>query len=113
MLTDERTNEQISAAIAKLLLDQLEGHEWKIGEAWVSWKDLASGHNAALGLVVPEMRKLGYSFWMRDIWPKKGESLVGFGKGGAMSNVILPYDQLPRAICLAAEAALNAERKAE
>ena len=101
---DTRTNEQLSAEIARRLFDQLEGHEWKIGKARVSWKDLASDYNATLGLVVSEMLEThGYNF------------SCGRNDRGWWAVFKQPFyvyaDTLPRAIYLAALAALDAEEE--
>lgn len=104
----ERTNEEISAAIAERLWpgSTKDGHEWRFGKSWVDWSDFAEDHNAALGLIVPEMRKRGYWFFMEDDH-EAGLVTVFFTNWSC--RVTLPFGQEPRAICLAAEAALGAE----
>ena len=116
-MTDERTNEQISAAIAERLL------RWVWVEAVSCWVDRdglvvatrsefkpASDHNTALGLVVPEMRKRGWQFSLVDV----GDEVraVFFSKN--LHRTVLasaPFGEEPCAICLAALAALDQEGK--
>ena len=122
-MTDERTNEQISAEIAGRLFGQtVEWREWdwkEDGETghtaafvvvtegvpfWHIVDPYASDHNAAMGLVVSEMRKRGWSFEMGDCLDETSvECSFDFIPRTA------PFGQEPRAICLAALAALDAE----
>lgn len=117
-MTDERTNKEISAAIAKRLWpgSTKDGHEWRFGKSWVDWSDFASDHNAALGLIVPEMRKRGWFFLVDDYRGELGRTtFVRFSKQGAPvfepvhGEAYAEFDELPRAICLAAEAVMDAE----
>ena len=116
MLTDERTSEEISAAIAERLFGKVIEDGYEVVTASdgyryrMSIKLYASDHNAALGLVVPKMRRRGYEFWMSD---RRGRVQVSFSADGKYSVALAEFGQEPRAICLAAEAALDAERKAE
>ena len=109
MLTDERTNDQISAALAERLFDiricqdcAQAGDPHTVNRAEVI-EPFASDCNTALGLVVPEMAKRGYNFGCgkshRDWWAVFERPLYGYA------------DELPRAICLAAEAALDTEEE--
>ena len=102
-MTDERTNEQISAAIAERLFGITP-----ITSVWtkLSKTPFASDHNAALGLVVPEMRKRGWMFEMADF--STGVD-CGFVKVGFSKWASCDFGQEPRAICEAALAALDAE----
>ena len=102
-MTDERTNEQISAEIAERLFEN--PIEWRM----VAGKPFASDYNAALGLVVPEMRERGYEFASMD---RDGEFRCSFyrPKSNILDVVIgVPFGEEPRAICLAALAALDTE----
>ena len=112
-MTDERTKEQINAEIARRLFG------WHLTN-WGSWDDkdglpvlrsaiFASDHNAALGLVVPEMRRRGYEFMAED-FAAQSSIRVWFVKGSVMGSSRVPFGQEPRAICLAALAALDQER---
>lgn len=123
MLTDERTNKQISAAIAKLLFEkivcqpdyELCTNEWRARCAIpcsVYIEPFASRFAAALGLVVPEMRKLGYELRIEDELDR-GVVNVQFSNGRVCGIAEQPFGLEPRAICLAAEAALDAERNTE
>ena len=137
---DERTNQQLSAEIARRLLHWTQDtiahlHNDFKGEGdplcscvgcadgsnakrrlWVSpdreWKGepvFASDHNASLGLVVPEMRRRGYEFMAED-FAAQSSIRVWFVKGSVMGSSRVPFGQEPRAICLAALAALDQER---
>ena len=128
MLTDERTNEQISAALAERLFGWEECKctrllglpHFKRGNGvahydHVTARDLSeqfSDYNAALGLVVPEMRKLGYELRIEDELDR-GVVNVQFSNGRVCGIAEQPFGLEPRAICLAAEAALDAERNTE
>lgn len=114
MITDERTNEQISAALAERLL------HWKQGP-FGTWFDhdglivndpiFASDHNAALGLVVDAMlERPGYNSFECGA-TKSGIYYAVFRKnhGPSAAGYSENNEALPRAICLAAEAALDAE----
>ena len=117
MPTDERTNEQISAALAERLFNiricpdcTQAGDPHTVNRAEVI-EPFASDHTAALALVVPEMRGRGYYFELADM--SDGGVRATFGKQGSQRVWIArtPFGLEPRAICLAAEAALDAERK--
>ena len=150
MLTDERTNKQISAAIAERLFrwkfyrrqvpitntyflaesmpedrDILAGvaqpfdpndtddeyHGYLTLEAYEG-SPYASDHNAALGLVVPAMADKGYGFKLNVfLYGVTGATFYAANarEWWVKANSI---DELPRAICLAAEAALKQERQA-
>ena len=124
MPTDERTNEELSAAIAERLFGLAieNGKRVGISDGWryhFPVKPYASDHNAALGLVVPAMRKRGYRFEMEDDWDFGDGKAMGVGirfrtmKQARVEMTFTPFGQEPRAICLAALAALDAERKEE
>ena len=106
MEVTERTNEQLSAEIAERLFGGLTAQMLPLsgGGTITCFPDYASDHNAALGLVVPEMRKRGWSFEMGDCLDETSvECSFDFIPRTA------PFGQEPRAICLAALAALDAE----
>ena len=117
-MTDERTNEQISAEIAERLFGLVQCdiaprgfHPADRAYPCVDW-DYVS-FDGALGLVVPEMRRRGYEFASMD---RNGEFRCSFyqPKSNIPDVVIgVPFGEEPRAICLAALLALDAERKAE
>ena len=109
-MTDERTNEQISAAIAERLFNWEQCHK---GCLCVPPTYYASDHNAALGLVVPEMRQRGWAFFMAD--EPAGIQVLFESRADDETYWLAraPFGEEPRAICLAVLAALDAERKAE
>ena len=116
-MTDERTNEEISAAIAKRLFG-LEPHPTLAGwflNAAPGYKGdyqqaiYASDHNAALGLVVPEMRRRGYLFSLEDNGGGESVMAIFWSKKFGSIPATAPYSEEPRAICLAALAVLDAE----
>lgn len=112
-MTDKRTNEEISAAIAKRLFGLVVESGWGLITASdgfqyrMSIKPYASDHNAAMGLVVPEMRKRGYIFYLDD---DEGTVCVDFHGASWYGRKWVPYGEEPRAICLAALAALDQEQ---
>ena len=109
MPTDERTKEQISAAIAMRLFPCLEGC-WGIAHSHFVEHNFASDHNAALGLVVPAMAARGWSFTLSvDATEKTATAL--FVRRGIWHEVAESSSEIPRAICLAALAAMDAESK--
>lgn len=68
----------------------------------------ASDHNAAMGLVVPEMRKRGWELMTED-FIEEARCGVMFVKGRYVSRTLVPFGEEPRAICEAALAALDSE----
>lgn len=65
----------------------------------------ASDHNAAMGLVVTEMRKRGYEFEL--ITTPEGKTQAIFANREAVDAASAAFGEEPRAICLAALAALG------
>lgn len=130
MPTDERTNKQISAEIARRLFGlTVEWREWDWKEdgesghnaAWVVMDEppreywhivdpYASDHNAAWQ-VVTEMRKRGYIYWASDMWAGEGHTQAGFSKEGNLYRITAPFGEEPRAICLAVLGTLEQEGK--
>jgi len=116
-MTDTRTNEQISVAIAERLfgLECVGCWEEPLERCPLHGRErapFASDHNAALGLVVPEMRRRGWHFTVTSYAGFESVT-VSFFRPESWHETRESPDELPRAICLAAEAALDAERKAE
>lgn len=125
-MTDERTDKQISAAIAERLFGitrATHSYLWAqvvaTGRTWRTvtgniflGEPYAEDHNAAMGLVVPEMRTQGYWFELADMSGGRVRATFGKDEGGRWS-ARAPVGQEPRAICLAALAAMDAEMKAE
>ena len=104
-MTDERTNEQISDAIAERLFGI---KEWQAR----LYRIYASDHNAALGLVVPEMlARPGIDSFECGVTKSGSWAVFRRGYGPGVAGYAEADEGLPRAICLAVLAALDAERK--
>ena len=117
MNTDERTKDVLSAAIAKRLfgLELCNGDDKnfvRLASGGVALlKPFASDHNAALELVVPEMRKRGWVFRLIDCLEidEVGVDFIRWEPEFREATGMAPFGQEPRAICLAALAALDQE----
>lgn len=136
-MPDTRTNEEVSAEVARRLF----GWEWRQvhcfkghlvdaflpterGSENLDWchapwnadtdglwfvKPYASEHNAALGLVVPEMTAQGFEFRM-IVHRSDGSVFVEFYNEHVQAGEMVDsIKEAPRAICEAALAALDAE----
>ena len=112
------TNEQLSAEIARRLFGWHEEPDFETKELrwWFSADGheifapiFADDHNAALGLVVPAMWKRGYGFNL-DLYLNGVSGANFYDQQGRGHWTKADNGSLPRAICLAAVAALDAER---
>ena len=123
MPTDERTKEQINAAIAERLFEityETHAHLWVDALLLDEYhatalhvfrgESYASEHNAALGLVVTEMRKRGYLFSLEDNGGGGSVMAIFWSKKLGSIPATAPFGEEPRAICEAALAALDAEK---
>ncbi len=111
MPTDERPNEELSAEIAERLFPCPSP-----SCPYASHQDqpYASDHNAALGLVVPAMlARPGIDSFECGVTKSGSWAVFRRGHGPGVAGYAEADEGLPRAICLAALAALDAERKAE
>lgn len=104
-MTDTRTNKEISVAIAKILWPCFCGAN---ACDRISYREpYAEDHNAA-HLVVDAMRERGYTTFACGYY-SQGMAWAQFSKKPESYYRLAPSNELPRAICLAAEAALGAE----
>lgn len=95
------SNEELSAEIAKRLFGLVLTNDVLLTSVY------ASDHNAAMGLVVPEMRKRGYAFELTDF--AAGFATATFATQTEAYSESAVYGEEPRAICEAALKALEAQ----
>jgi hypothetical protein len=110
-MNSELTNEQLSAEIARWLFGRTTAREIPSGDPGIityAVDDFAGDNDAAMGLVVPEMRKRGYEFMSED-FADESKFQALFVKGSTRGRGQAPFGDEPRAICEAALAALDAE----
>lgn len=115
------TNEELSAEIARRLFG-MEPHPTLSGwflNASVGYKGdysrptFASDHNAAMGLVVPEMRKQGWSLHLMDNLVRETVIAVFDHPERRSVRAQAALGEEPRAICEAALAALDSQEGKE